>query len=441
MHIAPTSSAREGAGVITPRETSSFESWTAGRDLAVIGTNAGSAAIPFQTWKKFKEAFAPELVREAVENSPIPVRRLLDPFGGSGTSALAAQFLGVHPVTVEVNPYLADLIEAKLTNYDPSELTSQLSKLLSYSTSPPESRTHSVESSLPPTFVEPGVKGRYLFNSEVAREIEALNDAARSTASEEIERFFRVALSGVILDFCNARVNGKGRRYRGNWQKAQHTAAGLRSAFTAHAQQMINDVERLGQRSHMGYDLIRGDSRTYQQTGSGVDLVVFSPPYPNSFDYTDVYNIELWMLGYLRDKADNGELRGSTLSSHVQISRDFGTPPHGSDLLDRTIREMRAKRAQLWDKRLPEMVAGYFADLLAVIDKSAKSLTDGGQLWMVVGDSRYSTVDIRVAEIVSELAPSHGLSVTEIRPFRSMRASPQQGGRAELLETLVVLRK
>ena len=31
------------------------------------------------------------------------------------------------------------------------------------------------------------------------------------------------------------------------------------------------------------------------------DLAVFSPPYPNSFDYTDVYNVELWAMGYLRN--------------------------------------------------------------------------------------------------------------------------------------------
>lgn len=55
------------------------------------------------------------------------------------------------------------------------------------------------------------------------------------------------------------------------------------------------------------------------------DLAVFSPPYPNSFDYTDVYNIELWTLGYIRDAASNQRLRSATLSSHVQIGRKFCT--------------------------------------------------------------------------------------------------------------------
>jgi len=82
-----------------------------------MGTNAGSVELPFQNWRRFKEAFAPELIAQAVRHSSVRVRSCLDPFGGSGTTALACQFLNVHPVTIEVNPFLADLIEAKLSKY------------------------------------------------------------------------------------------------------------------------------------------------------------------------------------------------------------------------------------------------------------------------------------------------------------------------------------
>src|SRR4051812_32826092 len=99
-----------------------FADWTGGRQLSSLGTNAGSAELAFQGWRKFKEAFAPEVVELAIQETTNslgrPVRDLIDPFGGSGTSALAAQFLGVHPSTIEVNPFLADLIEAKIATYE-----------------------------------------------------------------------------------------------------------------------------------------------------------------------------------------------------------------------------------------------------------------------------------------------------------------------------------
>lgn len=431
--LTPLGKSKENVGDEIP----DFDSWTGGRSIATFGTNSGSIAVPFQTWKKFKEAFAPEIVREAVTESPIPVRGLLDPFGGSGTSALAAQFLGVHPTTVEVNPYLADLIEAKLTRYDVKALRGRLASILE------RSALSSVgpDRMLPPTFVEPGVKGRYLFSAEIAEAVANLLDAISECDDAAESRFFRVALSGILVDFSNARVNGKGRRYRTNWEKLDHRASSLRSAFADHAAMMIGDVQDFGERKQMGFELIQGDSREVDLGDTEVDLIVFSPPYPNSFDYTDVYNIELWMLGYLSGWSDNGDLRTSTLTSHVQVSREFAAAPVGSNLLQSTVDELRARRDELWDQRLPEMVSAYFADLWKVIDRTSHALRDGGQFWIVVGDSRYSTVDVRVAEILAELAEHDGLTVSALRPFRSMRSSPQQGGRAELKESLIVLKK
>src|SRR4051812_10193402 len=98
-------------------EPGSFGDWLNGRRLIHLSTNAGAGDVAFQRWRHFKEAFAPELVARAyIETSQSlgrPVKTCIDPFGGSGTTSLACQFLGVHPTTIEVNPYLADLIEAK----------------------------------------------------------------------------------------------------------------------------------------------------------------------------------------------------------------------------------------------------------------------------------------------------------------------------------------
>ncbi|MEW3673849.1 hypothetical protein QOZ77_32065, partial [Pseudomonas aeruginosa] len=85
------------------------------------------------------------------------------------------------------------------------------------------------------------------------------------------------------------------------------------------------------------------------------DLAVFSPPYPNSFDYTDVYNVELWVLGYLNDSADNRSLRQSTLASHVQIQRNYAPRPLGSATLDDVSKKLHASRELLWSRWIPNM--------------------------------------------------------------------------------------
>lgn len=152
-----------------------------------------------------------------------------------------------------------------------------------------------------------------------------------------------------------------------------------------------------------------------------------------------MYNLELWVLGYLRDSHSNQKLRRSTLCSHVQIAREFKDAPKGSALLADTLRALAAARLRLWDKRIPEMVGGYFADLNMVVAAIAHKLPRLGQIWMVVGDSRYAGIDIPVASIMAELAPTIGCDVVELEPCRSMRASAQQGGDPSLAETLLVL--
>jgi hypothetical protein len=167
--------------------------------------------------------------------------------------------------------------------------------------------------------------------------------------------------------------------------------------------------------------------------------VIFSPPYPNSFDYTDVYNVELWALGYLGNSDENRSLRLSTISSHVQIQRDFDPAPQGSSTLGQVMAHLSAKRRTLWDARLPEMVGGYFSDMYHIVSSAAAKLTDAGEIWMVVGDSQYGGVPIAVAQILAELASHAGCNVIRNEPFRSMRASAQQGGHPDLAETLLVL--
>jgi hypothetical protein len=102
------------------------------------------------------------------------------------------------------------------------------------------------------------------------------------------------------------------------------------------------------------------------------------------------------------------------------------------------MRALRRARASLWDPRIPAMVGAYFADLLGLMRTCAQLLPPQGQAWFVVGDSQYADVRVPVAKVLADLAPTAGLRVERMTPFRSMRVSPQQSGRHMLSEDLVV---
>ena len=245
----------------------------------------------------------------------------------------------------------------------------------------------------------------------------------------------------MLVHVSNVVVNGKGRRYRQNWQCRHIPLDELDFMFCERAQQAILEVHQHQPRQETRYSLLRGDSRQMINEMDLVDGAIFSPPYPNSFDYTDVYNLELWILGYLSGVPDNRTLRESTLSSHVQIKRRFSPTPVESATLTHTITKLVRARDDLWSPWIPEMIGAYFNDMKTVLERLIKKLEPEGEAWAVVGDSRYAGITVATAEILAELAPFIGYNVVDIESFRSMRSSAQQGGRNELSESLIVFRK
>lgn len=422
---------------ITEPYTTNFRRWTGERVLATIGTNAGSTALPFQTWRKFKEAFAPEIVAQAVAEHPSTVKAILDPFGGSGTTALAAQFLGIVPTTIEINPYLADLIEAKLCRYEPGAIAVAIGQLLE-AEQLDDSKFDALTCRFPATFIEPGVGGRWIFGRALAREILRLRQGLSGVVDPKARRLLKVLLGAALVSASNIVVSGKGRRYRRGWETRETPVTDFLQSFLGDVGRAARDIAAHNSDRIQGYKLIRGDARMVTDQSPPVDIAIYSPPYPNSFDYTDVYNVELWMLGYLSGKDENLALRRSTLSSHVQISRAFAPCPDSSKTLNGVVEDLKSTRASLWNPQIPEMVGGYFADLLKVIELVSGRLKENGRQWMVVGDSRYANIDVPVAAILRELLEHRGAKIHLIEPFRSMRAAPQQGGRPELSETLLV---
>lgn len=417
----------------------SFETWTQQRKIVSIGSNAGAQPLPFQEWHHFKEAFAPEIVARAGRESHRPVTTCLDPFGGSGTTALASQFLGISPTTIEVNPYLADLIEAKLSEYKPDDLARDFRQILRVTSRQAGDLRRFAD--LPLTFVESTATDRWIFDRAVARRVACHLNAIDSLPCPHHRRLFRVLLGGMLISVSNVVINGKGRRYRRGWTDRRTAPEMVDMLFKQRCQAAITEIHEHRYRRHRSHTVLRGDCLSKLAEAASADLAVFSPPYPNSFDYTDVYNVELWMLGYLHSPDSNHVLRKSTLCSHVQLKRDFQPAPPGSLRLSRALGRLRRERENLWSPWIPEMIGHYFHDMCKVLGLVRNRLTAQAEVWAVVGDSRYAGIQIPVARILADYAPALGYRVLNIEPFRSMRASAQQGGQHQLAESLLVLQK
>ncbi len=400
-------------------------------------SNVDASVLPFQRWYRFKEAFTPSFVAEIFAGMRSFPATCLDPFGGSGTTALAAQCLGVHPTTIEVNPFLADLMEAKLFPHSLASVRAGWLRVLRAVANEPSAHWSVTP---PPSFIEPGVRGRWIFDREIAGRVGAYVQAISAIEDPEVQRLFRVLLGSALVHVSNVVISGKGRRYRGARTQMRASVQGLDARLDRGFRTMFSDIAQYGQRPEPGYRLLRGDARVLIRESAPVDAILFSPPYPNSFDYTDIYNVELWALGYLSGPGDNRSLREATLRSHVQIVRSFDGAMPTSPTLDEACVRLRELGSVLWSPHIPAMLRAYFADICDVLLQCRGRLNPGGAIFAVVGDSRYAKVTIDVSRILCELSAPLGLRIHRAVPVRSMRSSAQQGGGLDLTEWLLEFR-
>jgi len=405
--------------------------------LGPASTNQDAHDLPFQRWYRFKEAFAPRAVVDAFASLPTMPKTCIDCFGGSGTTALTAQFLGVRPTTIEVNPFLADLIEAKLESYEVSSLIRSYREVVDRAAS---LRTDpaTLLASAPATFLEPGVGGRFIYWADVAERILAYREAIGVLEHPAHARLLRVLLGATLIRLSNVVINGKGRRYRSGWERRKVDPRAVARLFETSFLDAVEDIARFGRRAQPEYTLLRGDSREMLASAPQAEFALFSPPYPNSFDYTDIYNVELWLLGYLSTAGDNRSLREATLRSHVQIKRSFAARWQ-TPTLSKALESLCTLRSELWNASIPDMIGAYFDDLAGVLRGLHAIMPSGSSVMVVVGDSQYAGVPIEVGRILVELAEEMPFRLEKLEPMRSMRSSAQQGGRLALDETLIHL--
>ena len=172
-------------------------------------------------------------------------------------------------------------------------------------------------------------------------------------------------------------------------------------------------------------------------------MVITSPPYLNSRDYTDTYMLELKTLGFTKTSEEIKELREKTLRSHVQIKWN-DTSNVNNELLENTLVELEeaSKEIEKWNDSIIDMVRLYFVDMQNIFRVLYGKMKIHGRIYFNVSNSAYFNVLINTLEICASIAEQEGFKVLEIRDARKLKTSPQQKKTiGKLLEGVVVLEK
>lgn len=400
-------------------------------------------SLPRHGWYGFKEGFSNTLVERAIKDTNVVLGKekitVLDPFSGSGTTVLTALQNNCNSVAIEVNPFMSFVGKTKCSKAlnDKNFYLSELKRLMDKKPIEKSSKLENYS-----TFTPNGDNKKWLFNTSVIRGFESLYSNIMNLESKD---FFLLALYSSVMEFCNAKKDGKCLRYRKNWENLNYSATHVRDLFHKKCMEIIDDLDAcpLTEGERTFYD---GDARKAfeQLENNSIDLIVFSPPYLNTFDYSDIYRPELFLGKFVTTNDDLRLIRKETLRSHVQHKWDVCEEVE-SQWVNNVVSEVVENSADIWNKEIPNMINCYFYDMEQIMKEAYRVAVKGAQLWFVVGTSAYSGVEVPVDLMLADIASKCGWDLNSVNALRKLRTSSQCSNdeirKIRLRESLVICEK
>lgn len=370
-------------------------------------------------WLRLTPAYSVSLVDAVLERAP-PGCRVLDPFSGTGTTALAGAWRGHEVVGLDINPFLVWLGNAKLARYGAirrrragdaaGEALDRARAGRCVPCTPPPMRH--VERWWSPSTLEAlcTLKG-------------ALDAAARpGTAVHDL----------LTLAFCSATIESSAAAF--DHQSMSFHTGGQRNdcdpleRFDAHVERLLASAAR----TPPGQPRVRrGDARSLRNLrGARFDRIVTSPPYPNRMSYIRELRPYMYWTGFLSDGREAGEIDwraiggtwGVATSRLHDWTRDPDVPlPRSAERRIRAIARSDAKHGPV----LARYVARYFEDMARHLRAVHPYLAPGARAHYIVGNSKFYDVLVPTHRILEQLMRDTGFPTVSVSTLRKRNSKKE----------------
>lgn len=355
-------------------------------------------------WLRLTPAYSVGLVRELIAELG-PHERVLDPFCGTGTTALACAEAGIGCDTIDINPFLVWLARAKCANYEPCEIEEARTLLERAARAepaasdwrPPISRIERWWSE--PTLAQLAAAWRVITESVVVPK-------ARDLAT--------VAFCRVLMAVSNASYRHQSVSFSND---ISPTPESISLVFEkARAAVVVGALQSL--RSSVG--VVQCDARDVRaciEEGS-IDAVITSPPYPNRMSYVRELRPYMYWLGCLADGRAAGDLDWAAIGGTWGIATSrlstWTGAGLGRELIGADIVDAIAEQNSL----LASYVVKYAEDMAAHFDNLRTVMRPGGQATYIIGNSHFFGVPVETQDLYAELLHRAGFQSPDIRLLR-----------------------
>jgi DNA modification methylase len=398
-------------------------------------THRGNRKHTRYGWLRLTPAFSIHLIQDLVKSLP-EGSCVLDPFCGTGTTALVCSELGVCSSTTDINPFLLWLATAKTATYsncDIEEARSGASRI---------SSILRLKNGYAP-WIPPLYQIDKWWDSRVLLELGKI----RASIENEANTVSLNALNILKVSFCRAMIELANVSFG-------HQSMSFKKPSTVAKTQLelipsIDKTDSVLRKWKEASDSIIDAAQTPIETSpqcvlcdartlttsfkqDSFESVITSPPYPNRMSYIRELRPYMYWLGYLEDARKAGELDWEAIGGTWGCATSNLTkwqPPDAkmpfaefSSIL---------KRIAHHSALLSKYVHKYFCDMVQHVSELFKVVKRGGKVHYIVGNSKFYDVLLPVEEIFASLFANAGFVDSKVEVIR------KRTSKKELFEYIV----
>lgn len=427
-----------------------------GLGRADLGTFKASLRAPIHRWFTYPAGFSYKGVEEAFKLYNIcPGMTVYEPFAGTATTNLVAKQQGVHSFGIEAHPFVQFVAQTKLFwEFDLYELQRNIDSLMSGIRASDSDNLNETEA----VAVFPELVRKCYSPTKLAR-LWLCRETIFQLSDISFRNLAKLALTNLLRSIADVHT---GWPYIAPGKPKNSTSdvfGSLQNQLYLMASDIAYTLEKtqLGARTH----LIAGDARERHDViaDNSVDLSFTSPPYLNNYDYADRTRLETYFWGEaktwsditknVRDKlimsATTQALRGGFDENKAMSAGLHSTVPNiARELQNKVSQLVKLRMVKGGKKSYDMMVAGYFNDMLPVLQETYRVLKPGTAFVLILGDSAPYGVHIPTDVYLGEIGLGVGFERYEIEDLRTRggkwKNNPQRHT-VELKESILTLFK
>ena len=315
--------------------------------------------------------------------------KVLDPFMGSGTTAVETLISGNIPIGVEMDPFarlIADVSSTIFNKNDFAQLKAICGKILKHW------RTYK------PAAVPQLVGIKRWFKDEDLERLLRLKNCIKALTPPKYLPFMMVAYADCIKPVSlMERQSLKPYISTKHPKVTKEVSASFIYSFNAHFDAMKQMVDLAMQAN---IEWVGNDATNFKTESACIDLAITSPPYINALDYTRCVKIE----GAMCDCIDN-EI--ATDMRSAQVGHENRKNKEISGIVLNTFKPWYSQILPK-DKNRANTCMAYFNDIHKNLLCVYQSLKENGEYHIIIGDNTIKKIDIPTHQIIASLAKTIG---------------------------------